>query len=141
MSLTSQLIALAIRPRKGELTRASILDAALAIASRDGLEGLTIGGLAESMKMSKSGVFAHFGSREDLQLAVLKEYARRFVDEVLVAALRKPRGLARLQAILDNWLNRLARELDTGCIMIGGACEYDDREGPLRSAVVEIVVG
>lgn len=141
MSLASQLIALAVRPRKGDLTRASILEAARAIASRDGLEGLTIGGLADSMGMSKSGVFAHFGSREDLQLAVLKEYARRFVEEVLIAALKKPRGLPRLQAILDNWLHRLAREVDTGCILIGGAFEYDDRRGPVRNAIVDIVQG
>ncbi|HXF45429.1 MAG TPA: helix-turn-helix domain-containing protein, partial [Burkholderiaceae bacterium] len=85
-------------PRKGEATRAAIVDAALAIARRAGLEGLTIGGLADSLGMSKSGVFAHFGSREELQLAVLQEYAARFVDDVLRPALREARGLPRLQA-------------------------------------------
>jgi AcrR family transcriptional regulator len=88
-------LATALRPRKGEQTRAAIVDAALAMASREGLEGLTIGTLADRMQMSKSGVFAHFGSREDLQLAVLKEYVQRFVAEVLKPAVKKPRGLPR----------------------------------------------
>jgi AcrR family transcriptional regulator len=127
------------RPRKGETTRAAIVEAALALASREGLEGLTIGLLAERLGMSKSGVIAHFGTREDLQLAVLGEYARRFVEDVLRPAVNEPRGLPRLEAILDRWLNHLARELDSGCIMIGGAFEYDDREGPLRDAMVAII--
>src|SRR5471032_3384054 len=78
--------------RKGEQTRVAILDAALDLASRDGLEGLTIGLLAERMQMSKSGVFAHFGSREDLQVEVVKEYHRRFEDEVFYPSLREARG-------------------------------------------------
>lgn len=131
----------AARPRKGEATRAAIVEAALALARRDGLEGLTIGVLAEQMQMSKSGVFAHFGSREELQLAVMKEYAARFVDQVLRPAVRRPRGLPRLRALLENWLALLARELEQGCLMISGASEYDDRPGPLRDAVVEIVEG
>lgn len=131
----------AVRPRKGAATRAAIVEAALALARRDGLEGLTIGVLAEQMRMSKSGVFAHFGSREELQLAVMKEYAARFVDQVLRPAVRRPRGLPRLRALLQNWLALLARELEQGCLMISGAAEYDDRPGPLRDAVVEIVEG
>ncbi len=127
--------------RKGEKTRATIVQAALEIASRDGLEGLTIGALAEQMQMSKSGVFAHFGSREDLQLAVLKEYVRRFVDEVLRPAVSRPRGLPRLEAILDSWVAFLAREMTRGCIMIAGAIEYDDRTGPLRDQMVAIITG
>ena len=134
-------IATALRPRKGDQTRAAIVDAALAMASREGLEGLTIGTLADQMRMSKSGVFAHFGSREDLQLAVLKEYVRRFVDEVLRPAVKKPRGLPRLEAILDRWVAFLARELSRGCIMIAGAVEYDDRPGPQRDAMVAIISG
>ncbi len=126
---------------KGEKTRAMIVQAALEIASRDGLEGLTIGVLADQMQMSKSGVFAHFGSREDLQLAVLKEYVRRFVDEVLRPAVAKPRGLPRLEAILDRWVAFLAREMTRGCIMIAGAVEYDDRPGPLRAEMVTIITG
>lgn len=129
------------RGRKGDVTRAAIVESALAIARREGLESLTIGALADQMKMSKSGVFAHFGSREELQLAVLKEYAVRFVDEVLRPAVRKPRGLPRLQAILSNWLKLLAREVEQGCLMIGGASEYDDRPGPLHDAMVAIIGG
>ncbi len=127
--------------RKGDLTRAAIVEAALAIARRDGLEGLTIGALAAQMRMSKSGVFAHFGAREELQRAVLAEYAARFVDTVLRPAVRRPRGLARLQAILDNWLRLMAREIEQGCLMISGSIEYDDRPGPMRDAVVEIIRG
>jgi AcrR family transcriptional regulator len=138
---TLSTIATVLRPRKGDLTRAAIVDAALEMASREGLEGLTIGSLAERMKMSKSGLFAHFGSREDLQLAVLKEYERRFVDEVLRPAVRKPRGLPRLEAILERWLDFLARELAHGCILIAGAVEYDDRPGPLRDEMVAIIAG
>lgn len=129
------------RPRKGESTRAAIVDAALAVARREGLEGLTIGLLADALGMSKSGVFAHFGSREDLQLAVLREYAARFVDEVLRPAVERERGLPRLQAMLENWLRLLARELEQGCLMISGASEYDDRPGALRDAMVAIVMG
>ena len=128
------------RGRKGDVTRAAILDAALALARRDGLEGLTIGVLAERLGMSKSGVFAHFGSREDLQLAVLREYAERFVETVLRPAVRAERGLPRLRAIVDHWLALLAAELEAGCILIGGASEYDDRPGALRDALAAIVI-
>jgi len=129
------------RPRKGELTRATIVDAALAVARREGLESLTIGVLADTLGMSKSGLFAHFGSREDLQLAVLREYAARFVEDVLRPAVELERGLPRLQAMLENWLRLLARELEQGCLMISGASEYDDRPGVLRDAMVAIVTG
>ncbi len=143
MSLTNALQSLAapLRTRKGETTRAAIVLVAVAIARRDGLEGLTIGSVAEGAGMSKSGVFAHFGSREDLQLAVLKAYAERFVDEVLRPAVREPRGLPRLNAILENWLDFLVREIEQGCLMISGASEYDDRPGALRDAMVAIVNG
>src|SRR5262245_52841251 len=129
------------RPRKGDTTRAAIVEEALGIARREGLEGLTIGLLADALGMSKSGVFAHFGSREDLQMAVLREYAVRFVDEVLRPAVELQRGLPRLQAMLENWLRLLARELEQGCLMIAGASEYDDRPGALRDAMVAIVAG
>ena len=134
-------MSIAMSPRKGEMTRAAIVEAALVAASRDGLEGLTIGTLADSMQMSKSGVFAHFGSREELQLAVLKAYVQRFVDEVLRPAVAKPRGLPRLEAILERWVAFLAREMTRGCIMIAGAVEYDDVPGPLRDAMVAIIAG
>ena len=99
------------RPSKGEQTRAAILDTALDLAARDGLEGLTIGLIAERMRMSKSGVFAHFGSREDLQLATLHEYHHRFEAEVFTPALRKPRGLPRLEAMFPEPISLLPEKL------------------------------
>lgn len=127
--------------RKGQQTRAAIVNAALAQASRTGLEGLTIGALAEQMQMSKSGVFAHFGSREDLQIAVLKAYEQRFIDEILKPSLRRPRGLPRLVAVLDRWLDRTVIEASLGCIWISGASEYDDRPGAVREELVSMVRG
>jgi AcrR family transcriptional regulator len=141
LSETLQALTAPLRARKGDLTRAAILDAALAIARREGLEGLTIGALADRMRMSKSGVFAHFGSREELQRAVLGHYAARFVDTVLRPAVRRPRGLPRLQALIDNWLKLLTEEIAQGCLMIGGASEYDDRPGSTRDALVGIIRG
>lgn len=127
--------------RKGQQTRAAIVNAALEQAARTGLEGLTIGALAEQMHMSKSGVFAHFGSREDLQIAVLKAYEARFIDEVLKPSLRKVRGLPRLLAILNHWLDRTVIEAALGCIWISGASEYDDRPGAVRDELVSMVQG
>jgi len=124
---------------KGQQTRAAIVQAALEQASRTGLEGLTIGALAERMRMSKSGVFAHFGSREELQIAVLKAYEQRFIDEILKPSLHLPRGLPRLLAILDNWLERTEIEAALGCIWISGASEYDDRPGAVREELVSMV--
>ncbi len=125
--------------RKGELTRAAILDVALEQSSRDGLEGLTIGVLADRMNMSKSGVFAHFGSREDLQLEVVKLYHHRFEQEVFFPSVREPRGLPRLQSMFDRWLARVSVEIASGCIYISGAVEYDDRPGPIREELVKMV--
>jgi AcrR family transcriptional regulator len=125
--------------RKGEQTRSAIVAAACEIAARDGLEGLTIGALAERMQMSKSGVFAHFGSREELQIAVLKAYERRFVDDVLVPGLEAQRGLPRLREIFRHWLERTAVEAASACIWISGAVEYDDRPGPVRDELVGMV--
>lgn len=127
--------------RKGQQTRAAIVDAALEQASRTGLEGLTIGALAEQMHMSKSGVFAHFGSREELQIAVLKAYEQRFIDAILKPALREPRGLPRLQALLNQWLQRTVIEAALGCIWISGASEYDDRPGAVRDELVSMIKG
>jgi AcrR family transcriptional regulator len=124
---------------KGQQTRSAILDAALALASQMGLEGLSIGALAEVTKMSKSGVFAHFGSREELQISVVREYHARFEEEVFYPALREPRGLPRVSALFDGWVRRVATEIDSGCIYISGAVEFDDRPGPVRDALVEMV--
>ena len=125
--------------RKGELTRAAILDVALDLASRDGLEGMTIGLLADKMNMSKSGVFAHFGSREDLQLEVLKLYHHRFEQEVFYPALQEARGIVRLKAMYTRWIKRVSVEIASGCIYISGAVEYDDRPGPIREELVAMV--
>jgi AcrR family transcriptional regulator len=126
---------------KGQITRAAIIEQALTMARREGLEGLTIGALAERLDMSKSGVFSHFGSREELQLAVLKQYATRFVEAVLRPAVARGPGLPRLLAMLENWLTLLAEEIEAGCILVGAASEYDDRPGPLHDALVAIVEG
>lgn len=124
-------------PSKGEQTRAVILDAALKIASRLGLEGLTIGSLADATGMSKSGLFAHFGSREGLQLAVLEHAAQRYGELVFVPVLKIERGLPRLRALFARWLDwTLESGLPGGCIMISAAAEYDDRPGPIRDAVI-----
>ncbi|MBD8544663.1 MAG: TetR/AcrR family transcriptional regulator [Massilia sp.] len=125
--------------RKGEQTRAAILDVALELASRNGLEGLTIGLLADRMSMSKSGVFAHFGSREDLQLEVVKLYHHRFEQEVFYPSIKETRGLPRLVAMYTRWVKRVSVEIASGCIYISGAVEYDDREGPIREELVSMV--
>ena len=125
--------------QKGLITRAAILDSALSLASQMGLEGLSIGALAEVSGMSKSGVFAHFGSREELQIAVIREYHRRFEEEVFFPAMREPRGVPRLRALFERWLRRVAIEMDSGCIYISGAVEFDDRPGPVRDALVSMV--
>jgi len=125
--------------RKGELTRAAILDVALDIASRNGLEGLTIGLLADKMNMSKSGVFAHFGSREDLQIEVVKLYHHHFEQEVFYPSMKEPRGLPRLQAMFARWVKRVSVEIASGCIYISGAVEYDDRPGAIREELAGMV--
>jgi len=125
--------------QKGQQTRAAILDAALGLASHMGLEGLSIGALAEVTQMSKSGVFAHFGSREELQISVIREYHARFEDEVFFPAVREPRGLPRLRALFERWVRRVSVELDSGCIYISGAVEFDDRPGPVRDALAAMV--
>ena len=132
--------ALTAKPlQKGQQTRAAILDSALSLASQMGLEGLSIGALAEVAQMSKSGVFAHFGSREELQIAVIREYHRRFEEEVFFPALREPRGVPRLRALFERWVRRVSVEVDSGCIYISGAVEFDDRPGPVRDALVSMV--
>ena len=125
--------------QKGQQTRAAILDAALGLASHMGLEGLSIGALADVTGMSKSGVFAHFGSREELQIAVVTEYHAKFEEEVFFTAIREPRGLPRLRAMFERWVRRVSVEVDSGCIYISGAVEFDDRPGPVRDALVAMV--
>lgn len=121
---------------KGEETRQAILDEALALASQIGISGLSIGVLAEQAGMSKSGLFAHFGSKEEMQIAVIRASQQRFVDTVVRPALKEPRGVARLRAVLTNWLDwtRVAR-LPGGCPLNAAANEFDDQPGPVRDAV------
>lgn len=124
---------------KGQQTKAAIIDAALGLASQIGLEGLSIGALAEVTGMSKSGVFAHFGSREELQISVIREYHERFESEVFYPAMQQARGVPRLQSLFDNWMLRTSAEIDSGCIYISGAVEFDDRTGPVRDALASTV--
>ena len=121
--------------QKGQQTKAAIVDAALGLATQIGLEGLSIGAWAEVTQMSKSGVFAHFGSREELQISVIREYHARFEEEVFYPAMREARGLPRLRALFANWMKRTSIEIDSGCIYISGAVEFDDRPGPVRDAL------
>jgi AcrR family transcriptional regulator len=127
-----------LKARKGEETRAQILEAAVQQASEAGFESLTIGTLAQRTGLSKSGLFAHFGSRSDLQVAALDEAARRFTEIVFLPALKAPRGLARLRAIVDRFVGWTERAgLKGGCPIQAASAEYDDIPGPMRDAVAE----
>lgn len=125
--------------QKGQQTKQLITRAALGLAEQIGLEGLSIGALAEVTRMSKSGVFAHFGSREELQISVVREYYQLFSDEVFFPAMNAPRGLPRVRALFANWMKRVAIEIQSGCIFISGAVEFDDRPGPVRDALASSV--
>ncbi len=125
--------------QKGQQTKAAIVDAALGLATQIGLEGLSIGALAEVARMSKSGVFAHFGSREELQISVVREYHTRFEAEVFFPILDAERGLPRLRQLFANWTKRTSAEIDSGCLYISGAAEFDDRPGPVRDALAGMV--
>lgn len=123
---------------RGEQTRQAILAHALGLASRVGFEGLTIGRLAEDLEMSKSGLFAHFRSKEGLQLEVLRHAADRFVDAVVRPALRAPRGERRLRALVEGWLAWECSDLlPGGCPLTAAAFELDDRPGPVRDYLVQ----
>lgn len=124
---------------KAEQTKSVIVDAALRLASQIGLEGLSIGAIAEVTQMSKSGVFAHFGSREELQISVVREYYARFERDVFMPALQIARGLPRLSALIDNWMDQVAHEVQSGCLFISGAVEFDDRSGPVRDALEQSI--
>ncbi|MDA8020336.1 MAG: TetR/AcrR family transcriptional regulator [Thermoanaerobaculia bacterium] len=116
---------------KGEETRRNILHSSLAMASRLGLDGLSIGTVAKQVGMSKSGLFAHFESKEDLQLKVLETGVDHFIRKVVTPALRQPRGEPRVRALFENWLT-WSEYLPGGCPFIAAAAEVDDRPGPLR---------
>jgi AcrR family transcriptional regulator len=121
---------------KGADTRATILARTLDIASVDGLEGLTIGRLAAELEMSKSGVFAHFGSKQELQLATVAAAAERFRVAVIEPALQAPDGAPRLRAMAAAYLDHLeGNDYSGGCFWAATSAEYDDRPGPVRDAI------
>ena len=123
---------------KGEQTRETILLHALQLATQVGFEGLTIGRLADELKLSKSGLFAHFGSKENLQVKVLEIASRRFVDEVVRPAFSAPRGVRRVRALFERWLAwETSPSLPGGCPFNAAATELDDRPGPARDYVVK----
>ena len=126
------------KTQKSELTRTAIVGAAMDLALTDGLEAITLQAVASRLALSKSGVFSRVGSREALQKAVIEEYGRRFLADVFVPAMQKPKGLARLNDIVDRWIARTRDvEAETGCIYMAGAFEYDDREGPVREHLLD----
>ncbi len=121
---------------KGERTRQSILERAVDLASLEGLEGLTIGRLADELGMSKSGLFAHFGSKEELQLATVEAASHRYIKEIFAPALQAPRGYPRLIAICDAWLSYIRRGVfPGGCFFAAASFEFDCRPGPVRELV------
>lgn len=121
---------------KGLKTRSAILERAADIASGEGLEGLTIGRLAEDLQMSKSGLFAHFGSKEELQLATIEIARERFLTEVFKPGLEAERGYPRLVAICRSWLDYIARNVFSGgCFFAAASFEFDSRSGPVRDAI------
>ena len=119
---------------KGEETRQAILGKAFELATVVGVSGLSIGRLAEETGLSKSGLFAHFGSKEALEVAVVEEASRQFVQEVMVPALRHPRGEPRLRALFEGWMRWGDRP--GGCFFVGASAELDDRPGPPHDALV-----
>ena len=128
------------RPRvpKGQRTRESILRTAVNLASVEGLEGLTIGRLADELKMSKSGLFAHFGSKEELQLATVAMAREIFLEHVIKPALTKPAGMPRLWALCDGWLGHVEQKIFAGgCFFTAASFEFDSRPGQVRDAIVD----
>jgi len=125
-------------PSKGEQTREAILAHALGLATRIGFEGLTIGRLADDLKMSKSGLFAHFRSKEALQLEILRSAGARMVEAVVKPALATPRGEPRVRALFERWLAwEQSPSLPGGCPFTAASFELDDRPGPVRDYVVQ----
>jgi AcrR family transcriptional regulator len=124
---------------KGEITRQAILDRAIDLATQVGLQGLTIGRLADDLDLSKSGLFAHFRSKEALQLQVLEAAATRFIDIVVRPALAASRGEPRVRALFDRWLDWEGTSRSPGgCIFVQAAVELDDQEGPVRDRLVQL---
>jgi AcrR family transcriptional regulator len=122
---------------KGSATKDRIIESALRTASVEGLEGISLGRLAADVGMSKSGLFAHFASKEALQLDVLEAASERFVDVVVRPAMQEPRGEPRVRSMFEHWLVWERHEsLPGGCVFMHAAAELDDRPGPARDALV-----
>lgn len=121
---------------KGDETRAAILTEATAVAAKVGLTGMTIGQLAAHTGMSKSGLYAHFTSKEALQIEILRHTRENFVDRIIRPALSAPRGLPRLRTLFDGWLAWSEAFEDSGCLFVAACSELDDRPGPVRDALV-----
>ncbi len=125
---------------KSARTRDTILRTAVGVASVRGLEGLSIGSLADELGMSKSGLFAHFGSKEDLQLAAIEMARQIFIEEVFRPVLESERGLLRLWKLCDSWLSYAQRKVfPGGCFFTGAAFEYDSRSGPIRDRIAAVM--
>jgi AcrR family transcriptional regulator len=128
------------RRAKGMRSRAAVLERSVQMASRDGLEGLTIGGLAAELAVHKSSVFALFGSKEELQLATLAAAREVLIDHVIAPALASEKGLPRLAAIGQAWCNYLASDVFAGgCFLCAASMEMDGRPGPVRDAVAAVM--
>jgi AcrR family transcriptional regulator len=128
------------RPSKGQASRATILHTAARLATMKGLDGLSIGDLAAEVGMSKSGLYAHFKSKEELELATIETAAGIFESEVLQPAARAPAGTGRLTALVDAFLSHLERRVfPGGCFFAAVASELDTRPGPARDRVVQIL--
>ena len=127
------------RIRRGDQTRRTVLRRAVDLASVEGLDGVTIGRLAQELSISKSGLFAHFGSKEELQLATIRAARAIFAQAVVVPAQAQPPGLARLRALLDAWLDySRGRQFPGGCFFSRATHEYAARPGPVRDALAEV---
>lgn len=126
---------------KGDATRYALLESAREIVSRTGLESLSIGQLAEAAGMSKSGVFAHFGSKEELQVSILKYTGRTYRQQVMEPAMLLPPGRQRLICLLALWQTWTAAQVEGGCPIIAGAAEFDDRPGPVRDVLATMQRG
>jgi len=122
---------------KGDLTRQAIVEHAARLTSRIGLRGLSIGVLAEELELSKSGLFAHFNSKEALQLQVLEFGIARFVEKVIRPGLAAPRGEKRVRALFEHWLEWPKSSGLAGCMFVALATELDDQPGPVRDRLVQ----
>ena len=128
------------RRARGLRTRTAILRRAVDLASAEGLEGLTVGRLADDLRMSKSGLFAHFGSKEELQLATVEMARQIFIDQITRPALSAAKGMPRLWSIIDRWLTYIERGIfKGGCFFTAASFEFDSRRGPVRDRIAEIM--